>query len=200
LKSVVGGDTLEGEIKGSSKQVNLQGRFNVIVTGNEDLTVDLDGDTTAWERRLAVVYYEKPYTGKPIPDLEERLLREEGPGILNWCIKGAERLLREIATDGKIAMTEAQRQHVSNLLQASDGLRLFLQENLIASNGSYLTTDSIVEEYAIYCRDRNWPMLKDVEGSLPKLMLELFMSCPSHSIFENGRYKRGYRGVKYNNG
>jgi phage/plasmid-associated DNA primase len=96
LKALVGGDTLEAERKGSNKQYSIDGIFNVIITAISQLRVRLEGDLGAWERRISIVQYDRPYEGKKIPDVHRLLLETEATGILNFYIEGAQKLLREI--------------------------------------------------------------------------------------------------------
>jgi putative DNA primase/helicase len=87
VKSLVGGDLLEPELKTSNEHFYIHGNFNVIVTSNSRLRVRLGGDQSAWQRRLVIVRYDKPFTGKPVPNIHEILLAEEGSGILNFFIQ-----------------------------------------------------------------------------------------------------------------
>jgi len=171
VKSLCGSDTLEAETKGSSIQKTIEGRFNIFATSNEDMTVDLDGDSSAWERRLRAVYYETPFEGDKIPDIEIKLLQSEGSGILNWCVAGAEKLLKR---RGDLIRTELQTKRITDLLQSSESLRLFLGKSIVQCYGSGLTTEAIVQGYADYCKEQGWSMTKDVVGKLPDLMIELF--------------------------
>jgi len=196
VKSLCGSDTLEAETKGSSLQKTIEGRFNIIATSNEDMTVDLDGDSSAWDRRLRLVCYESSFEGPKIPDIELKLLQSEGSGILNWCIDGARKLLLR---NGSLLKTELQQKRITDLLQSSESLKLFLQQNIVQSYGSGLTTEAIVQGYADYCKEKGWSMTRDVVGKLPDLMIELFQSCSTHSaiIGKVLANQRGYSGVRF---
>jgi len=82
LKSLVGGDQLAAERKGSNADFDIYGNFNVIVTSNARLRMRLDEDRSAWERRTTIVRYDKPYNGPRVFEIDKRLLEEEAPGIL----------------------------------------------------------------------------------------------------------------------
>jgi len=62
----------------------------VIVTSNSHLTVYLEGDADAWRRRLVIVNYDRPKSTAVIPDLAEKILKDEGPGVLNFMLDGLE--------------------------------------------------------------------------------------------------------------
>ena len=85
-------------LSGREATSNIQsiGIFNVIITENCGLRVRLEGDRGAWERRISIVRYDRPYEGKKIPDAHRLLLETEATGILNFYIEGAQKLLREI--------------------------------------------------------------------------------------------------------
>lgn len=91
---------LEAERKGSNQTFFVDGNFNVLLTSNSRLRVRLEGDQSAWNRRLTIARYEKPFPGKKIPEIHEHLLATEGPGILNWSLEGTRTLLQDIAQHG----------------------------------------------------------------------------------------------------
>jgi hypothetical protein len=130
LKALVGGDTLEAEPKTSNKRFSISGIFNVMLTCNSRLRVHLEGDESAWRRRLAIVRCEQPFNLPKIPDIDQILLRREGSGILNWFLEGTQKLLRSIQQTGDIALSTRQLERVHALLSESDSLRIYLRENL----------------------------------------------------------------------
>ncbi|MDD5677884.1 MAG: DUF5906 domain-containing protein, partial [Kiritimatiellae bacterium] len=89
LKALVGGDTLEGEVKNGNESFSVHGCFNVLISTNTRLRVKLDSDAGAWRRRMLIVDYARPKPDKPIPGFDSLLLREEGEGILVWAVEGA---------------------------------------------------------------------------------------------------------------
>ena len=105
LKGLVGGDWFDAEQKLGTGSFPMQGNFCVIVTSNARLRLRLCGDVAAWRRRLLIVRYEAPAPKKIIPDFGALLVREEGPGILNWCIAGLGMVLDDIdaSENGDIA-------------------------------------------------------------------------------------------------
>ena len=95
LKGLVGGDWFDAEQKLGTGSFPMQGNFCVIVTSNTRLHVRLCGDVDAWRRRILIVRYEARLQKKSSLILAH-LSREEGPGILNWCIAGLDMVLRDI--------------------------------------------------------------------------------------------------------
>jgi len=148
LKSLVGGDFLEAELKNSNHGFTINGYFNVWISCNARLRIALEGDASAWLRRLLIARYEEAYQGQKIPDIHLKLLGEEAPGILNWMLEGLSLLLADIKATGDIRQSPEQQARVVALLQESDSLRLFLKENIVRDDNADLTTDEIVSAYS----------------------------------------------------
>ena len=60
LKSLVGGDFISAEAKGSNETFDMVGDFNVLITSNVRLCVHVDGDAGAWERRIRLIRFNRP--------------------------------------------------------------------------------------------------------------------------------------------
>jgi putative DNA primase/helicase len=198
LKSLVGGDTLEAERKGSNKQFSISGNFNALITSNSRLRVQLEGDQSAWRRRLAIARYENTFTANKIPNIHELLLKTEGSGILNWYLEGAQKLFKSIAETGDICQSARQRERADALLSESDSLRIFLRENLAGVRGRDLTADEIITEYNRYAIDAGWnPTPRTLaQRQLEDLMLELFSVVKVNDIKRDGKNQRGFRNVR----
>lgn len=201
IKGLVGGDWFDAEQKGGTGSFQFQGKFNILMTSNCRLKVKLQGDVGAWRRRMLIVRYEAPPPKKKIPDFGEKLVREEGPGILNWALGGLRMLLTDIAETGDIRLTPRQSGVVDSLLAESDSLRFFLSENVVKASGSDLTVGEIVQAYAHYCPDQGWDPLPEsqIGRQLPSLMLELFQTVKANSCQRDGKSARGFRGVAFSN-
>ena len=113
------------EFKNSNEAPGIVCKFNIVVTCNSRLTVRLEGDTAAWRRRLVPIEYRKPKPEKVITDLSERILAREASGVLNWMLKG----LEKVRADGwQLHLTSAQQQLVDDLLLESDSHTVFVRE------------------------------------------------------------------------
>lgn len=201
IKGLVGGDLMDAEQKGGTGIFQIEGKFNMLMTSNCRLKVKLQGDVGAWRRRMLIVRYEAPPPKVKIPNFGELLVREEGPGILNWALEGLRMLLRDIEETGDIRLTARQSGVVDSLLAESDSLRFFLRECVKHEKGSDLTVGEIVQAYAHYCPDKGWDPLPEsrIGSQLGTLMLELFQTSKSNSCQRDGRATRGYRGVTFIN-
>ena len=199
LKSLVGGDPLSGEGKGLNGDFPMFGNFNVVMTCNSRLRVRLDGDTSAWRRRLLIVRYENPPPKQRILDFHVQLLRDEGNGILRWALAGFVKLQAEFVERGDFVLTDAQRNRVDSLLAESDSLRLFVRERLRRNEYGDVTTSEIQQAYAEFCADHGWNALPTavVERNLPDIMLDEFHVTKVHSIERDGKKSnRGWRKVQ----
>ena len=196
LKGLVGGDWLDAEQKGGNGNFQFQGTFCVLITSNARLRVRLEGDLSAWRRRLLIVRYEAPPPAKKIPDFGKLLIDTEGPGILNWALDGLRALLADVQNTGDIALTERQIGTVDSLLAESDSLRNFLADCVENAPDQDLTVAEIVEAYAQYCPAKRWkPMpITLVHDQLEGLMLELFGTAKANSLERHG--KKGHRGFR----
>ena len=198
IKGLVGGDWFDAEQKGGTGSFQIQGKFNILMTSNCRLKVKLQGDVGAWRRRMLIVRYESPPPKVKIPNFGELLVREEGPGILNWALHGLHMLLRDIKETGDIRLTDRQAGVVDSLLAESDSLRFFLRECVALEKGSDLTVSEIIQAYAHYCPERGWDPLPEshINRQLPSLMMEMFQSVRCNDCSRNGKAARGFRRVK----
>ncbi len=199
IKGLVGGDWFDAEQKGGTGSFQFQGKFNILMTSNCRLKVKLQGDVGAWRRRMLIVRYEAPPPKVKIPNFGEVLIRDEGPGILNWALYGLHLLLADIAETGDIRLTPRQAGVVDSLLAESDSLRFFLRENVVKTHGTDLTVAEIIQAYAHYCPDQGWDPLPETQigRQLPDLMMEMFQTVKANSCQRAGKAARGFRGVAF---
>ncbi len=200
LKGLVGGDWHDAEQKGGTGSFQVQGNFNVLITSNARLRVRLQGDLSAWKRRLTIVRYEAPPPKRKIPDFGAFLVRTEGSGILNWPLVGAQKLLSEIPDGGgDMVLTRRQHEIVDSLLAESDSLRHFLQDCLVVDEHRDVTVTELVEGYAAYCPERKWQAqpITEVQAGLETLMLDLYGVTKRHDIKRSDKSQRGFDGVSF---
>lgn len=197
LKSLTGGDPLSVELKGSNESFEIEGNFNVLITGNARPRIHLDSDRAAWGRRLFVVRVIGTPPKKPIPNFSEKLIEEEGPGIIQWAVEGAHRYQEQLKTHGKLVLSERQKCQVNDLLMESESLDFFVSRYIGRAKGGSLTVKEIQETYAEFCAHKSWSPLPDREFSkrLPDLMQEHHYVTESHSVQGNRGEARGYRNV-----
>jgi P4 family phage/plasmid primase-like protien len=198
LKGLVGGDWHDAEQKGGTGCFQVQGKFNVLITSNARLRVRLQGDQSAWKRRLSIIRFEGPPPARKIPDFGALLVRKEGSGILNWALDGAQKILNEIPDEGgDMKLTQRQHNIVDSLLAESDSVRHFLKECVTQRENGDLTVAELVEAYGAFCRKKDWrpfPASK-VHAALETLMLEIIGAAKRNDIDRAGKAQRGFKGV-----
>jgi putative DNA primase/helicase len=201
LKSLVGGDRMLAEFKSSNRRVSFDGVYNVIITSNCRLRAKLEGDADAWRRRLLIVRFDIARTGQRIADFHHVLVRNHGPGILNFMISGALALLNELESQGRIVTTAQQQARISKFIDESDSLRQFLRANLSLCLGSpnNLTVNEILEAYFQDCINNELNSLptKEASRSLVEIVKDLFGRPLINDVRRNGRSQKGFAGIAW---
>jgi len=197
LKSLVGNDLMQAEVKYNPEKKALRGDFHVMIVSNNNLHIALDGDTEAWSRRLLMVDFVNVKPGRPIPNLAERLVAEEGSGILNWLIAGALAYRAEMNKSGHLQLTDAQHARIKTLLQDSDNVTEFVKNRLIGRTGHDVSSGELWLGYHKTCRDQKWtpvPMHK-FQTRVPELMAQVFSTTRRNDILREGKAVRGFKNV-----
>lgn len=198
IKALVGNDLLDAEKKRGNEPFQLRGNFNVAITCNSKLRVRLEGDTGAWERRLMIINYDKPKPKERITEFADKLIRAEGPGILNWMIEGAIQYLHETDTTGDLVLSKAQSDRVDLLLAESDSVRQFVEDRVVACDGAEVTVSEMQQAYFKYCDEMGWLAFSGHEfhRSIADLMLELRHVSRRNDITRPGeKPARGFKHV-----
>lgn len=197
LKSLTGHDPLVAEFKNSNETPTLTGNFNVLITCNSRLMVRLQGDVEAWRRRLVYFDFHKPKPEKVITDLDQQILKNEGPGVLNWMLEG----LAKLRDDGwQLHLTASQQAAVDNLLLESDGHTQFVREEVIKGDGSALTVNECFSAYAEFCNDRGWATIN--RNKFGQLIGDVVTRTHGKTVRNDipdpvtGKAQRGWRGLR----
>ena len=196
IKALIGDDLLSAEKKGHPDPVPLRGDFNLGITCNADLNIRLEGDLGAWRRRMIVIRYEKEAPAVRISGFKDKLLAEEGPGILKWMVDGARALLKDVAEIGDYRLSDAQKERVEELLAQSDSIRHFVERCVVTSATNALSCHDLRNAYLKFCEQKGWlPMpASEVATQLPEAMLEKHRVRMRHDLGEH-KSIRGYNGV-----
>src|SRR5262249_43098231 len=124
LKVLTGGDYLQAEMKGANERQSLEGVFCPVITSNSRLHARIEGDAEAWRRRLLRVWFASASKAQRIRDYHKLLVSEEGPGLLNFGLTGAQLLLHDLKETGVIELTGEQRLRVDRFVDESQSLRI----------------------------------------------------------------------------
>lgn len=198
VKSLTGADRLQVEQKFGGKH-DLRGSFYIIITTNSRLKVKLQGDLSAWRRRLVVHEFSRKAPEKRIPNFDQVLLDEEGSGILNWLVQGFLAHRQELREHGTLKLTVEQQQRVDDWLMESDALRAFATASISAGTGT-ITVEEVWNAFCTFARKRQWrlPRKQRFQEDFPEVMFELFGVERDNHIRRFGVEVRGYRGVQLN--
>ena len=207
LKKLTGNDSITPEVKGSTRTTTIKGLFNVLITGNVTPKLRLESDREAWSRRLLHVVFKKEESRKKMDrQFAETLLKEEGPGILRWMIRGARHLRMLMNNKKDWESPTVQNDRIVAILDEAESVRVFLNSDVIADPKGDLTTEELYEAYNAFCDLKEWIPLVNGQFTrkLPSLMIELFQSKPRPDIKRKRKNprrsgegnKRGYARVK----
>ncbi|MEI6032819.1 MAG: phage/plasmid primase, P4 family [Verrucomicrobiae bacterium] len=212
LKKLTGNDSITPEVKGSTRTTTIKGRFNVLITGNVTPRLRVESDREAWARRLLHVEFKKDASRTRMDrQFAEKLLKEEGPGILRWMVKGARQLkmLMNNKQDWKVSPEQTNR--IVAILDEAESVRAFLGSEVIDTGDpqNNLTTEELYDAYNLFCNLKDWiPLVYgQFNRQLPSLMVELFQSKLRPDIKRRKQKrgkthegnKRGYARVKLKN-
>ncbi len=198
LKKLTGGDLLEVELKGQQGRQNMRGVFSVFITTNTRLLVALEGDKSAWERRLVVLRFLRSSFVKPIPHFARNLIEEEGLGIFAWMVEGAVKFLEDIHQFGQVFMDPDQKARVTELLTESDSIASFVAQRTVAYSQGYTTTATLFLAYGEYCANAGFDAIPErlFQKRVGTELLEIHGAHSSENVVQHGVRKRGYAGVR----
>ena len=155
LKALSGDQGIEAELKFDNYRFKLRGPFNIAITSNADLEIDLHGDAVAWERRLLVIDFPNPVpANKKKPNFAQTILEKESKGVFNWMLRGCEKVLKMERLDKKFVVSYWQKQRIKRLLNQSDSSDYFIEMCLEASPGNDVATDVLYESYEEFCNQQ----------------------------------------------
>ena len=197
LKALTGGDPVTLEFKGSNECPEIICRFNAIVTCNSRLTVHLEGDAEAWRRRLVIIEYRRTKPETVIADLSERILANEGPGVLNWMLEGLDKVR---ADEWQLRLSAAQQKVVDDLLLESEADVVFAKECLEKDGIESLTVADCYDRYVAFCNERGWAAMakRKFTNGIGDTVTRLYGLTVRHDVadWQSGKPQRGWKGIK----
>jgi phage/plasmid-associated DNA primase len=198
VKSLVGADLIESERKFGGKH-RMRGNFDIIITSNTRLRVNLDGDKEAWGRRLLVVRFNATNGTKRVSNFAQVLLREEAEGILAWIVEGARQFLAELDAAGDFKLTQSQSKAIDSVIEESASAEVFIKTGVVRMEGADATTSEIMDAYEEWCGSRGWEpeSERDFKKHLDGRMRKYHRSKEHHGVIRNEKAARGYAGVTF---
>lgn len=199
LKKMTGNDLLAAEQKNKNKRLYMRGEFNIIITGNGDLALQLGNSRDAFKRRMIWIDCKKPENFRRISGFDDLLIEEEGDGILAWAIEGAHKLL---AAGGIITKGEEQDRALEYLLGESEPIETFIKKCVSYAPDKSILTRDVVPAFLKFVNYVGWNnhavinmSAKKIERDFCQAMLRLYPDCRhSTDIKVPGKTKmlRGY--------
>lgn len=203
LKKITGNDQLAAEQKNRNTRIYVRGNFNIMITGNGDLTLNLGSSRDAFKRRMIWIDCQKPENFNRIEGFDQILLDEEKEGILAWAIEGTRKLL---AAGGIIKKGDEQEASLEYLLGESAPVETFIKACVKDDPDNSIASQDIVPAFYQFVRDVRWNnaavlnlTCRQVEQKFHQAMLRLHPEYRySNKIKMNGTCKeiRGYEHCK----
>ena len=140
------------------KPFTYQPMFTPVLSTN--FLLDIPQDPAVWERLLIVPFDYVVSNDKRDPKLKETLFKEEGAGILNWMIKGAQMFLNEGLN---IPSSLIEKQETYRL--KSDRIAQFITdscvENVSIKESLHLKAsfNQLRDGYFVWCKQNNYPQI-----------------------------------------
>ncbi|MEI8287911.1 MAG: phage/plasmid primase, P4 family [Verrucomicrobiota bacterium] len=201
LKSLVGGDLMQAEIKYNPTKQSIRGDYHVVLVANNNLRIALDGDEEAWGRRLIVVEYNNPKPAKIIPEFAKDLFEEEASGILNWLIDGAMEFRADLKKNhGKLSLNDEQTERINGMLHDSDSVLTFVDQRLKEVQKKDVSSDELLLGYFDLCKERKWTPVSShlFQTRVPDLVAQKFQVCRRNDIMRDGKAVRGFKHISLN--
>lgn len=197
-KKLVGGDEFQASLKYRNERVNHVGFFTVIMTSNESIRLDFTSNGQEWRDRLLPILFKNSIpVEKQDRNLVERLLQDEGPGILNWLLEGA---VRVRSNNWIIQLSPVQQAIRDRLIEAgSNSIELFIR-HFVKKDPTEDFTSS--DAYKLYCHEVHEKGLEFFTESLffkrfAQVIAEKYSLTPVNTVLDvKGKQVRGYRGLK----
>lgn len=122
FKKLISGEPITARQK-YEKSIEIDGYCKFMFNAN--MLPDVQENTEAYHRRLLIIpFNQRIPKEEQDPQLEQKIISTELPGILNWVIKGLERLLSQ----GKFSDCKASEEILSDYKIMANPIALFLEE------------------------------------------------------------------------
>ena len=153
FKKIIGGDRISAEIKGKQQTIDFVNFSKFIVLGNIFPQVT-DPSLAFWDR-LIVVEFPNSFVGNFIPDIAEKLIKEDGglSGFFNWCLEGLKRLKKNGFTFTITKNTEEMKLEFEKM---SNPVMAFIKEECVITMDKKIPKGELYNAYKDYCGDGNY--------------------------------------------
>ena len=184
------------ELKGKNDVTSLRCAFNVIIVGNAVPQLKLDGDESAWRRRVRWI---KCRNFKPVhhdPDFAEKLLAQEGSGILNWILTGAAALLSD---NGPMPCGGLQSRRIDYLIGSADPLEWFVDSCVDSNKGTDITLPELYAAFTQFSEAMEWTPWPErrFQQEIGETMVRKLHVAKRRDVKRNGKSQVGFCHVAF---
>ncbi len=155
FKKLVGGDEVEGEIKGLQKTIAFTSFAKIFIMGNRYPSID--DDTIGFWERMEIVRFPKDFSKDFIADIEDKKIEEDGgeeialSGFFNWCMEGLKRLKKN---GYKLSASKSSEETRYEFQKVSNSIKAFIDEHTdLKPSEQTVTQPDLWNNYTEYCDD-----------------------------------------------
>lgn len=194
VKKVVGNDFFQSSRKFENIRQKHFGTFSLIIVTNNKMQVKFEGKGQEWkDRMLPILFYHHIPEEEQDRTLVDRLLAEEGSGILNWILDGARHVR---SSNWRIELTATQKVRRNKLVDEIRSMDMFVCNYIRRSAGNEFSSRSAYATYIRHQRDLGLEYLEEAAfyKRLAKSMGTEYNAVGCNSI--HGQRIRGYKGFE----
>lgn len=194
VKKVVGNDFFQSSRKFENIRQKHFGTFSLIIVTNNKMQVKFEGKGQEWkDRMLPILFHHHIPEEKQDRTLVDRLLAEEGSGILNWILDGARHVR---SSNWRIELTATQKVRRDKLVDEIRSMDMFVCNYIRRSAGNEFSSRSAYATYIRHQRDLGLEFLEEAAfyKRLAKSMGTEYNAVGCNSI--HGQKIRGYKGFE----
>ena len=194
VKKVVGNDFFQSSRKFENIRQKHFGTFSLIIVTNNKMQVKFEGKGQEWkDRMLPILFHHHIPEEKQDRTLVDRLLAEEGSGILNWILDGARHVR---SNNWQIELTTTQKVRRDKLVDEIRSMDMFVCNYIRRSAGNEFSSRSAYATYIRHQRDLGLEFLEEAAfyKRFAKSMGTEYNAVGCNSI--HGQKIRGYKGFE----
>ena len=194
VKKAVGGDYFQTAQKFENLKKKHHGTFSLIIVTNHKMSVKFEGKGQEWkDRMLPILFHHHIPEEKQDRTLIDRLLAEEGSGVVNWLLDGSRHVRN---SNWRIELTATQKVRRDKLVDEIRSMDMFVCNYIRRSAGNEFSSRSAYATYIRHQRDLGLEFLEEAAfyKRLAKSMGTEYNAVGCNSI--HGQKIRGYKGFE----
>lgn len=188
LKSVVGGDRQNIDLKGRTEIANVVVKARFTIAVNE--LPQLPDSAAALRRRMLVIPFNKSFEGGEDWGLDARLAAEM-PGIVAWAMRG----LMDLRSTGRLIRPKAGETILDNFTRLGSPIKEFLEDCCEVSPDHLIRTVTLYESWTEWCPTHGYRVTDEGRFGAMLKAAEPGIERTRSGRDERGVQKRYYRGV-----